>query len=313
MNKKVWHIIVTTNSSDDAKSFRFSKTFAISVLVFAIILLLFGSISTYLFFSTQIDLNRLKNLQTHNSKLKMEMGRVNSLLDTMKIELENLQRKDKEVRELQSMNSIDDDIRELGVGGTQFTDSTFSYDKTLFALHNEVLRKSDFLKRQLDFENSSFEEISKYLITKNTIFQHTPSIKPVSGRISDTYGYRIHPIKKIRHFHHGIDIANRVGVPVRATADGKIERRGYHKDYGKYVLVDHGYGYKTYYAHLNKIYVPKGDSVTKYQIIGEVGKTGCTTGSHLHYEVRFYGRTKNPWYYFNKKKSNIFVDKRYLN
>ena len=243
----------------------------------------------------------------------MEMESVNSLLDTMKTKLENLQKKDKEIRKLQSMSSIDDDIRKLGVGGTQFIDSTFSFDETLFALHNEVLNKADILDRQLNFENNSFEEISKYLTVKNTIFRHTPSVKPAPGRISDTYGYRIHPIKKIRHFHHGIDIANKVGTLVHATADGTIERRGYHKDYGKYILVNHGYGYKTYYAHLNKIYVLKGDSVTKHQIIGEMGKTGCTTGLHLHYEVRFYGRTKNPWYYFNKKKSNIFVDKKYLN
>jgi murein DD-endopeptidase MepM/ murein hydrolase activator NlpD len=312
-NKKIWHVIITGNDSKSVKSYSFSKTLAIFAFVFVILLLLCSGILNYFFFVNQIDRTKMKDLQTHNIQLKSEMKRINSLIDTMKLKLENLQEQDKKVRELESMRTIDDDIRQMGVGGIQFVDSTFySYNEDLFTLHNTLLNKMDLVQRQLDFEISSYEEIVRFIAVKNTIFRHTPSVKPAQGRITDTYGWRIHPIKKIRQFHHGIDIANNIGTLVRTTADGKVRETGYDKDYGRYILIDNGYGYETFYAHLNKQYVKNGDPVTKYQIIGEMGNSGSSTGPHLHYEVRFYGRSKNPLSYFNKERATIFVDKRYL-
>ncbi len=268
---------------------------------------------TYLYIHNKLDQEKMIRLNEHNIQLKNEMSKINALLDTMKFKLENLQDRDKAVRKLESMRPIDDDIRQMGIGGIQYIDSTFyTFDEDLFNLHNKLLEKMDLFNRQVDFEISSYNEITKFLTVKNTIFNHTPSVRPARGRISDVYGWRIHPIKKIRHFHHGVDIANTFGTFIYATADGKVRETGYDKDYGRYILVDHGYGYTTYYAHLSKQFVERGDSVTKYMIIGQMGNSGCSTGTHLHYEVRFYGKTKNPLNYFNKKKSTIFVDRKYL-
>ena len=312
-NKKIFHVLITSNSSPGVRTLHFSKIIATITFVFVLLILISCVVITYLYFNNELDRNKMRNLNEHNSKLKNEMARINSLLDTMKIKLENLQDRDKDIRKLESMRSIDDDIRQMGIGGLQYIDSTFyTFDKELFNLHNELNNKMDFFKRQLNFENISYNEITKFLTVKNTIFNHTPSVRPTKGRISDDYGYRIHPITKVRHFHHGVDIANRFGTFINATADGNVIETGFDKNYGRYILIDHGYGYKTYYAHLSKQLVEKGDAVTKHKVIGQMGNSGCSTGTHLHYEVRFYGKSKNPVNYFNKKKSTIFVDKKYL-
>ncbi|MBC8525512.1 MAG: M23 family metallopeptidase [Candidatus Cloacimonetes bacterium] len=311
--EKYWHILVTSNSSTGVKNIHFSKTGAYLILTFVGLLLITTGIMTYLFFSNELDHQKLRRLQEHNIKLKNEMARIHSLLDTMQINLKNLQDKDNDIRQLEGMRSIDIDIRQMGVGGFTFIDSTFySFDRELFDLHNDLINKISIFNRQLNFEIISYDEILRFLTVKNTIFRHTPSIRPAKGRISDGYGYRIHPITNTRHFHHGVDIANKIGSLIYATADGKVIEKGYDKYYGRYILIDHGYGYKTFFAHLRKEYVEKGNIITRYQIIAEMGNSGFSTGSHLHYEVRFYNKSTNPVNYFNKKKSTIFVDRKYL-
>ena len=312
-NKKSWYILITSNSATGVKEFHISKPLILFLAIFVFVFVLTTGVITYFFVTSEVDKHQLRDLQAHNIKLKNEMTRINSLLDTMQFELENVQDRDKEIRELEGLRRIDDDIRQMGVGGIQYFDSTFfSLDRELFDIHNNVLKKIDVFSRQMEFEKSSFAEISKYLTVKNIIYNHTPSIKPTNGRITEGYGYRVHPIYKVRQFHHGVDIANKEGSVIYAAADGKVVDKGYHKDYGYYLLIDHGYGYKTFYGHFRKRFVDIGQEVTKYQIIGEMGSTGTSTGSHLHYEVRFYGKSTNPINYFNKKKSTIYVDKRYL-
>jgi len=312
-NKKSWHILITSNSATGVKEFHVSKPLILFLAIFVSVFVITTGVITYFFVTSEVDKHQLRDFQAHNIKLKNEMTRINSLLDTMQFELENVQDRDKEIRELEGLRRIDDDIRQMGVGGIQYFDSTFfSLDRELFDIHNNVLKKIDVFSRQMEFEKSSFAEISKYLTVKNIIYNHTPSIKPTNGRITEGYGYRVHPIYKVRQFHHGVDIANKEGSVIYAAADGKVVDKGYHKDYGYYLLIDHGYGYKTFYGHFRKRFVDIGQEVTKYQIIGEMGSTGTSTGSHLHYEVRFYGKSTNPINYFNKKKSTIYVDKRYL-
>lgn len=312
--KKIWQFLVTNTDSDVVKSFHYPHRTIMIVLTVAIVLLIASAIITILFFTNEIDGNELRNLRVHNAQLNAEMQKVDSVLDSIQMKLDELEEKEKKMRELNSLRPIDDEIREMGVGGIEFIDSTFYYtDTTLFKLHNSVLNKLEMTSRRLDFELQNYEEVIEYLTVKDLIFQHTPSIWPALGNITERYGYRIHPIGKYHHFHHGIDIANKLGTPVYATADGRVIEIGYNRDYGRYILIDHGYGYTTFYAHLNKTYVYSDDPVTKYQIIAEIGNSGSSTGAHLHYEVRRYGRSTNPIPYLSKAKSTFVVDNRYYN
>ncbi|MBN1459840.1 MAG: M23 family metallopeptidase [Armatimonadetes bacterium] len=137
--------------------------------------------------------------------------------------------------------------------------------------------------------------------------QHTPEgrdrlakpwngkfITPVQGRISSPYGYRRHPIYKVRKFHTGIDIAAPHGTPIRAAGPGTVVHAKRWGGYGNCIIVDHGGGLATLYGHCSKLAVTKGQKVTQNQVIGYIGSTGLSTGPHLHFEVRKDGRHVNP-------------------
>ena len=227
-NRKIWHILVTSNSSSGVRSIRLSKATATITFIFIFLFLILCSVMTYLYINNKLDQEKMIRLNEHNIQLKNEMSKINAVLDTMKFKLENLQDRDKAVRKLESMRPIDNDIRQMGIGGIQYIDSTFyTFDEDLFNLHNKLLDKMDLFNRQIDFEISSYNEITKFLTVKNTIFNHTPSVRPAKGRISDVYGWRIHPVTKIHHFHHGVDIANTLGTFIYATADGKVRAVSY--------------------------------------------------------------------------------------
>lgn len=127
-----------------------------------------------------------------------------------------------------------------------------------------------------------------------------PSIYPTFGRISDAWGTRIHPITNNLDFHYGLDIANEIGTPIYATAAGVVISDEYESGYGKRILVDHGNGYRSMYAHLYSSRVKAGDVVTKGQIIALMGNSGLSTGPHLHYEVHFNERKLNPANFLNR-------------
>lgn len=125
-------------------------------------------------------------------------------------------------------------------------------------------------------------------------FKGSPLEWPVLGRITSGFGWRIHPISGVRHFHEGLDIAAPIGTPVRAVASGKVTFVGYVSGYGRMVTIDHGNGLVTRYAHLSRASVSRGQSVVAGQVIGCVGDSGYATGPHVHFEVRLDGEAKDP-------------------
>lgn len=134
------------------------------------------------------------------------------------------------------------------------------------------------------------EKITTYL----TKFEKVPIGKPCRGFISSYYGYRRDPFTGRRAFHAGVDIVSRYGAPVRVTADGVVYQVGYNRGLGRFVKVRHRHGFVTIYGHLRKYVVRRGERVKKGEIIGYVGNTGRSTGPHLHYEIKRWGRSLNP-------------------
>ncbi len=168
------------------------------------------------------------------------------------------------------------------------------------ALWEESLRMLE-AKMGLDASENMTLERSKELqqIANERLFmlRGIPNGAPLkTGRLSDAFGYRIHPITQQKKMHNGMDWSVDRGTPVFATADGAVEFSGYHKNsgYGKLIIVSHNFGFKTYYGHLNKLLVKNGSVVRKGQVIGLSGNTGKSTGPHLHYEVRYLFKPLNP-------------------
>ncbi|MDO5571819.1 MAG: M23 family metallopeptidase [Bacteroidales bacterium] len=163
-------------------------------------------------------------------------------------------------------------------------------------------QKMDLLARQLYIQSNSFEEIIDLGKTHEEKLRKLPAIQPVANkdlkRTASGYGWRVDPIYKTRKFHEGMDFSAAIGTPVFATGEGVVIATGWQQGYGNTVEIDHGFGYKTVYAHLNKIKTKKGAKVNRGDEIGEVGNTGKSTGPHLHYEVRLKGKPMNPMNYY---------------
>ncbi|MEZ4819129.1 MAG: M23 family metallopeptidase [Bdellovibrionota bacterium] len=166
-----------------------------------------------------------------------------------------------------------------------------------------MLRDSSTESLQLDLgrvtkraslQEQSLQELYELLKDQRSILASTPSIKPVDGYYTSGFGYRISPFTGNRQMHAGIDLYAPIGTPVHSTADGVVTRVANDAGYGKFLVISHGYGYSSLYGHNSKILVKVGQRIKRGQTISLVGKTGRSTGPHLHYEVKLNGVAINP-------------------
>lgn len=172
-------------------------------------------------------------------------------------------------------------------------------------------RQIDAFARQLYLESVSLDELQIMAKNKENMSTAIPAVWPIDRtKLRNgigAFGMRIHPKTHIYKMHTGVDMACSIGSPVYATGDATVEMidQGQARyGYGRQILLNHRFGYKTRYAHLNKMFVRPGEKVLRGQLIAEVGNTGGVTGPHLHYEVIFQGRVVNPINYFNKNMTN---------
>jgi murein DD-endopeptidase MepM/ murein hydrolase activator NlpD len=198
---------------------------------------------------------------------------------------------------------IDKSIRNAGVGGSdRYADIR---DKKLANgdLVIELAEKVDLLKRKLYIETKSQDEVSRLADNKEKLYAAIPAIQPISNKqlmaLASGFGMRTHPIYKVKKMHSGIDFAAAIGTPIYATADGKVMSVDVRfSGYGKMVEIDHGFGYRTRYAHMHEFAVRAGQNVKRGDLIGYVGNTGLSTAPHLHYEVMINGTHVDPVHYF---------------
>ncbi|MFM7510240.1 MAG: peptidoglycan DD-metalloendopeptidase family protein [Bacteroidota bacterium] len=170
-------------------------------------------------------------------------------------------------------------------------------------LVGSVATTLDNLVQRIGAQEKSYEEVNQLVKDKERLLAHTPAIQPVSNknlkRIASGFGYRIDPIYKTPRLHPGLDFTAPQGTPIYATANGKVEVAGNLGDgYGRHVIINHGYGYKTLYGHMVRIKARVGQSVKRGEVIGWVGSTGKSTGPHCHYEVIKNGSPIDPIYFF---------------
>jgi len=156
----------------------------------------------------------------------------------------------------------------------------------LKAMNQEALRRE-----------ASFREIQVQIDHQRSVIASTPSIWPVKGWITSGFGKRMSPLTGEPGRHMGVDIANETNTPIRATADGMVTYAGWEGGYGRLVVIEHGYGFSTRYGHCSRLNVKVGDEVKQGQVIGYIGSTGNSTGSHCHYEVRIHGMAVDPMQY----------------
>ena len=236
--------------------------------------------------------NRL--LQTQYEVLDLRLNNALEILDDIQQRDENL------YRAIFQAESIPESVRKSGYGGTN------RYKHLLEASNSELVvsptRKMDMLRKQLYIQSNSFEELIKMGQNQKERNQCIPAIQPISNKdlkqTASGYGMRIDPIYRTPRFHSGMDFSAKTGTDVYATGNGKVTMAGWKQGYGNCIVINHGYGFQTLYGHLSKYKVRVGQKVKRGEVIGEVGNTGKSTGSHLHYEVLVRGKHDNPSKYY---------------
>ncbi len=225
--------------------------------------------------------------------------------------LKDMQRRDDYVyRSVFELDPIATNVRNAGFGGVNRFGDLEGYNNSDVMI--ETAKKLDKITRKLYIQSKSFDEVINMSKKKEEMLECIPAIQPVSiddlARISDYFGYRKDPFSGQRRKHNGLDFAGTYGSNIYATGNGTvIEARYTFHGYGKKIVVNHGFGYITIYAHLRKIKVKVGDKVKRGQIIGELGNSGRSTGPHLHYEIRKNNVPINPInYYFNDISAKEF-------
>ena len=242
-----------------------------------------------------------------NKILRTKMDYVSQQVERGLAYLEMTRKTDRQLRKMLGMNPnlIDDSDFMGGPNASDLSDfrrllSNKASEIRETSLNNSIFKMQEESRRRL----SSYAEVTWYITNKHNTARATPSIWPVSGRITSYFGYRVAPLQRASDYHLGIDIANEPGTLVHATADGVVRYAGWANGYGLSMVLDHGFAYSTLYGHLSELTVKEGEQVKRGQLIGRMGSTGTSTGSHLHYEVWVDGMPKNPIKYLEAGNTN---------
>ncbi len=262
-----------------------------------------GLVMVLIFFQF-FDSPKEKRLNREIEQLSEQYAIVDDKMKQVEIVLDDIQNRDDNIyRVIFEADPIPNSIRKAGYGGVNRYQNLKGYDNSELIINTS--EKIDQISKQLYIQSKSYDDIIELAKNKADMLAALPAIQPVSNkdlkRMASGFGYRIHPVYKTRKMHAGMDFSAKTGTPIYATGDGKISKvRKSRRGYGNHVVIDHGYGYKTLYAHMTKYIVRRGQKVKRGEVIGYVGSTGTSVAPHLHYEVHKDGRKINPVnFYYN--------------
>ena len=265
------------------------------------LILALGIIAGY---SHYFDSPKEAKLKKENKELQFYYDMMENELSNVKNVLSALQERDDEVyRNVMGADPIPSSIRQAGVGGSERYKNIIESDLEREKLILDMMTDLDKIKKQMYIQTKSYDEILEMARNKEKMHASIPAIQPIPNkelkRLASGYGMRMHPILKVRRMHEGCDFSAPRGTPIYSTGDGEVVRiSNTFGGFGKLVVIDHGYGFITKYAHMSSFNVKKGDKVKRGDCIGFVGSTGTSTAPHLHYEIHKDGKPINPVHYF---------------
>jgi len=255
-----------------------------------------------LIFAAFIDSPKEKALKREIEQLSIQYEMINKEMDNVDKILQHLKETDDNLyRTIFEAEPIPESYREGGIGGINRYKELDGYDNSRLVI--ESTKKLDRIRKKIYVQSKSFDDLILLAKNKEEMLSCLPAIQPISNkdltRTASGFGLRVHPIYKIVKFHYGIDFTAPSGTDIYATGDGVVEsliqdKRGY----GNHIIVNHGFGYKTIYAHLDHFNVRRGQKVKRGDVIGFVGNTGASLAPHLHYEVMLNGTKVDPINFF---------------
>ena len=271
-----------------------SSSFPYIFLSFAFSVILTAYLITTYTTPKEASLLSIKQAFVHKfSQLNTQIVQLDKELNTL------AQKDDKIYRNVFGLPEVPQTWRYAGIGGN------IDENTSTPTLIKQTKTKLKLLAKKVSIQENSYKELVEVISNKELMASSVPAIRPLARkdiiRFSSPFGYRMHPIFHVIKFHTGIDLTARRGTPVYATGDGIIIRADYSSGgYGNIIIISHGFGYESYYAHLSKILVKPGQKVKRGDLIGLVGNTGRSTAPHLHYEIRINGKPVNPVnFYYN--------------
>ncbi|PAB59203.1 hypothetical protein CCE28_11840 [Anaeromicrobium sediminis] len=289
-------IMIVPHSGENVKQIKFKKSFlytflGCSFISFIIIcaslaFLISGNASLYKNLAAKEKM--ISNLTVENSAQAEEIAELRDKTKLISEKLEALNKLEEQIRSMVGLKKNIDSIKPREVSRSMVSrinlDSTDEeLDSQIFSLSNSMDHKNDNLQKLITDVNDRLE----FLKCK-------PDKWPTYGKITSKFGYRISPLTNRRQFHKGLDIANKTGTNILSAADGIVVFSDRMSGYGNTLIISHGYGYRTVYAHNKSNLVKVGQKVTKGQLIAKMGNTGRSTGPHVHFEVHYNGKRINP-------------------
>jgi murein DD-endopeptidase MepM/ murein hydrolase activator NlpD len=299
LDKEYFNILIFGQKTSKTRHLRIhKKTFKI-----VFYLLTFALLSTTFFFCDYIQLKKkafeLARLRQETETQKSQIQFFSARIEDLEKQLSKLKDFDKKIRIIANLEKGQETTSMAGMGGPSPSDirEKLKSEKDEKGLIQQMRTDVERLQSEAISREESLSELEKLLHTKKEMLTHTPSVWPVMGWVTSGFGFRTNPFTGLTQMHEGLDISNRVGTPVVATADGIISDTGNDWVHGKILVISHGFGMTTRYSHLSKVMVRVGQKVKRGDKVAEVGTTGRTTGPHLHYEVRLNGIPVNPMRY----------------
>jgi murein DD-endopeptidase MepM/ murein hydrolase activator NlpD len=251
-----------------------------------------------------VDSPKEKALKREIAQMSLQYELMNKDLESVEKVLSHLEQTDDNLyRTIFEAEPIPASLREGGIGGVNRYSELEGYDNSRIVV--ETAMKLEKIRKKVYIQSKSFDDLIILAREKEDMLKAIPAILPISNndltRTASGFGLRIHPYYKITKFHYGMDFTAPLGTDIYVTGDGVVEsvissRRGY----GNHIIINHGFGYRTVYAHLESFNVRVGQKVRRGDVIGFVGNTGMSLAAHLHYEVELNGIKVDPAnYYFN--------------
>ena len=296
MDKDYFNILIFGQKTSKTRNLRVhKKTFKVGLYLLAFCVLL-----TIFFFCDYIQVRKksfeLAQLRYETEEQRTKIHFFSSKIEDLEKQLARLKDFDKKIRIIANLEKGQETTSFVGMGGPSPSDvrEKLRAERDEAGLVQQMRTDVERLKSEAMSREESLSELEKLLQSKREMLTHTPSIWPVHGWVTSGFGFRTDPFTGLAQMHEGLDISNREGTPVIASADGIVSATGKDFTYGNVVVISHGFGIISRYNHLSKILVGAGRKVKRGDIIAEVGTTGRSTGPHLHYEIRVNGIPINP-------------------
>ncbi|WP_321392171.1 M23 family metallopeptidase [uncultured Desulfuromusa sp.] len=282
---KRFSIIVIPEGGSKVSSFHLRSGFVKFAICCSLVVVGLSAFFAYKYFNFKIDYAELQRLRVSTIEQHQTLLSLTADLKEVHQQMDDLAESEARVRQLADLESLPEDVP-VAIGGIQELEVNDDVD--------EIQRQINKLQVAIELRRQSQEGVRNLLNDQVSLSRATPKGWPTKGWLTSYFGMRKSPFTGRRVMHEGLDIAANTGTPVTATADGIVSRVKYSPDYGKMVIIDHGYGYRTIFAHNSKVLVKAGQRIKRGDVISQVGNTGRSTGSHLHYELRLNGVPIDP-------------------